>query len=163
MDEVQRTGPSVRRGRSKQDYGTPWEFIRACEKRFGPLVADLACTRENMKAPSGLFFGEHNSLIADWSGRFPTGVLWLNPPFDDIAQWAAKCTVEASMRHGLILFLTPASIGTDWFAEYVNRRAVVLGLSPRLTFEGADDPYPKDLMLSVYGYGLAGFDTWRWK
>ena len=39
---------------------------------------------------------------------------------------------------------------------------MVLGLSPRLTFEGTDDPYPKDLMLSVFGYGLSGFGTWRW-
>ncbi len=40
---------------------------------------------------------------------------------------------------------------------------MVLGLSPRLTFEGTKDPYPKDLMLSVFGYGMNGFDTWRWK
>ena len=40
---------------------------------------------------------------------------------------------------------------------------MVLGLSPRLTFEGETDAYPKDLMLSVFGFGLHGFDTWRWR
>ncbi len=48
---------------------------------------------------------------------------------------------------------------------------MVLGISPRLQFTGTVpnprtgkiDGYPKDLMLSVFGAGLNGFDTWRWK
>ena len=48
---------------------------------------------------------------------------------------------------------------------------MVLGLSPRLTFDGMApnpktgrvDGYPKDLMLSVFGMGLNGFDCWRWR
>lgn len=45
----------------------------------------------------------------------------------------------------------------------MNRKAMVLGLSPRLTFKGEKDPYPKDLMLSVYGQAYSGFDTWNWR
>jgi phage N-6-adenine-methyltransferase len=158
------TGASLNRGRSKQDYGTPWEFIRAVERRFGPLVADLACTRANAKAPTGFYFDAgFDALDRLWAETFPDGNLWLNPPFANIDPWAEKCAAESANRRGLILLLTPASIGTDWFARHVHRNAMVLGLAPRLTFEGTTDPYPKDLMLSVFGMGMSGFDCWRWK
>jgi len=156
------TEPIQKPGKSKQDYGTPMAFIRACEARFGKFARDLACTRENAKAHTGYFFPETDSLTRPWAEGNPGGVLWLNPPFADIDPWAEKCVAESVKRHGLILLLTPASIGCGWFARHVIGKAMVLGLSPRLTFEGTTAPYPKDLMLSVYGYGLSGFDQWRW-
>ncbi len=164
MSLVERTGtePIQKPGRSKQDYGTPREFIAACEARFGPIVCDLAASAHNTKCAT--YYDEaRDSLSVDWSAEHPTGTLWLNPEFADIGPWAAKCALESTRRHGLILFLTPASIGSNWFAEHVNRRAMVLGLSPRLQFEGTTAPYPKDLSLSVFGHGLSGFDCWRWK
>jgi phage N-6-adenine-methyltransferase len=161
-----RTGPSVARGKSKQDYETPRDFIEAVEKRFRRIDLDLAATAANAKAE--YYFGpDHpdlearDGLVVNW--RKQRGLLWLNPPFGNIEAWAVKCAAEAQHRPGLTLLLTPASIGTDWFREHVCGKAVVLGLSPRLTFVGEKDPYPKDLMLSVFGYGLAGFGTWRWK
>ncbi len=162
-DQTARAGiePVQKPRRSKQDYGTPWPFIHAVERRFGPLVGDLAATADNAKAPS-FIRPEQDSLTVPWATIYPLGNLWLNPEFTDIDPWAEKCAYESKKRHGLILMLTPASIGTDWFASHVNRQAMVIGLSPRLVFEGCTDPYPKDLMLSVYG-GFAGFDCWRWK
>lgn len=160
--EVTKTGASLNRGRSKQDYGTPPEFITAVERRFGAIVCDLAASHANTKAAR--FYDEAtNSLAQPWAKNDPIGTLWLNPPFSDIATWAEKCAAECSGRNGLILFLTPASVGANWFENHVHRKALVLALSPRLTFEGTSDPYPKDLMLSVFGCGLCGFDTWRWK
>ncbi len=147
---------------SKQDWGTPWEFIHAVQLRFGFLTCDLAARGDNAKAPQ-FYTPDSDSLTAPWATDNPTGNLWLNPPFKDIEPWAKKCAEESAQRAGLILMLTPASIGTDWFAKHVHRKAMVLGLSPRMTFEGAEDPYPKDLMLSVFGMGLNGFDCWRWK
>lgn len=162
---TQRVGiePVQKPGRSKQDYGTPMAFIRAVEAKFGPLVHDLACTRENAKAPSGYYFPEVDALTRNWAEDHPEGNLWLNPPFGDIGTWAAKCEREGmDRRYGGIFLLTPASIGSNWFAKHVHKKARVLGLSPRLMFEGTKDPYPKDLMLSIFGLAYAGFDVWRW-
>lgn len=154
--------PAQKPGRSKQDYGTPRIFLDAVERRFGQLDVDLACTMANCKAQSGYNVEDHDSLKKRWGFYHPYGNLWLNPPFSNIGDWAKKCAEETVSRHGFILLLTPASVGTDWFRDHVHGKAYVLGLSPRLTFEGCTDPYPKDLMLSVYGYGFSGFDTWRW-
>lgn len=170
--EAQRIGhePVQKPGKSKQDYGTPWEFIRAVEAKWGPIVHDLACTRENAKAPSGYYFPEDDALKHSWSKDFPTGNLWLNPPFANIDPWAERCAFEGIRRDGLIFMLTPASIGTEWFRARAWGNARVLGVGPRLTFEGTPinpktgkpDPYPKDLMLSIFGKATAGFDLWRW-
>lgn len=165
--ETTRTGPSIKRGKSAQDYETPKEFIEAVEKRFGRLEWDLAANAKNKKALN--YFGpDHKnpdcrdalSADCDWDSLLGGGgTLWLNPPFANIEAWAKKCC-SVRFRRGFTVLLTPASIGTDWFREYVRNSAFVLGISPRLTFE--KDPYPKDLMISVFGYGLHGFDSWRW-
>lgn len=166
------TMPKQKRGRSKQTYATPWEFIRAVERRFGPIAFDLAAEASTAKAPA--YWGPDNgtdSLSMPWAERLPTGNLWLNPPFGDVAPWARKCAMEAPNRRGLLLMLTPASIATDWFADYVFPHAFVLAIRPRIAFEGTVpnpktgklDGFPKDLMLSVYGLGINGLGLWKWK
>lgn len=157
------TEPRQKPGRSKQDYGTPWAFIHAVERRFGALFVDLAAHGpSNAKAPNYIT-PLQDSLTFDWT-QYASRIAWLNPEFADIAPWAAKCAAHASVFAGFggrILMLTPASIGSEWFEAHVHRKALVIGLRPRLTFEGTKDPYPKDLMLSVFGE-TPGFDTWRW-
>ena len=150
--------PVQKPGESKQDYGTPRAFIAAVERRFGRLCFDLAASVGNAKAPR--FFTEaDNALAQPWHEL--KGNLWLNPPFANIERWAKKCAAEGALG-ARIFFLTPASIGTDWFHLHVQNAALVEGLRPRLTFEGMSDPYPKDLMLSAFGFGAHGSGTWRW-
>lgn len=151
------TGPTMKRGKSQQDQGTPWHFIRVVEARFGPITWDLAAHHGNAKHKNYFDLAD-NSFAQDWH-KIP-GNLWLNPEFDDIGPWAQKCAYEGALG-AQILFLTPASIGSNWFAQYCHRKSLVLGLNGRITFIGSKDPYPKDLMLSCFGFGV-GFDTWRW-
>lgn len=161
---ILRSGPTVKRHKSNQAYATPWELIRACERRFcHPIVFDLAANEINAKA--GEFFSvADNALAKSWDlvGGEGLGMCWLNPPFDDITPWAKKCAEEAD-KGARILLLTPASIGANWFRDHVHRRAYVLALNGRITFEGASDPYPKDCMISAFGFGAVGFDVWTWQ
>lgn len=169
--------PAQKPGRSKQDYGTPWELIRAVEKRFDKLAVDLAANEDgsNAKAPRWLW----NAFGVDWHALAPGEWLWLNPPFADIRPWAEKCKFEAT-KGARIIMLTPASIGAEWFADHVEGgHSLIVGLRPRIAFEGGghqkscNDPqclgcqtYPKDCMLTVWGLNVAPvtpFCTWRWK
>lgn len=155
--------PAQRPGRSKQDYGTPVSFIEAVERRFGRLSIDLAATAENKKAPTWISPAENS--LSDNTPWDPSGNAWLNPPFENIAPWAAKCArhIEAFAANGTkLLFLTPASVGANWFDDHVHKRARVLFLKGRLTFEGCDDPYPKDCILSVFGAAPA-YEVWDWR
>lgn len=162
IEEKLRTMPVQKPGHSRQNYGTPKEFIEAVEKRFGKIIFDLAAEEHNTKCEK--FFSEKdNSLAQPWARLFPSENLWLNPPYSSIKDWAKKCSEESLNRHGLILFLVPASIGSNWYAEYVHNKSMVLALSPRLTFEGEKSSFPKDLILAIYSNGFKGFDIWRWK
>ena len=158
------TEPKHNKGRSRQDVGTPRDFLDAIERRFGRIKVDLAARADNAVAP--LFVTpEEDSLTVPWGERFPTKLGWLNPEFSDLDLWAAKCAREAGpTAPGLrVLLLTPASIGSGWFAEHVHRKALVLALRPRLTFVGHTQAYPKDCILSCFGFGVTGFELWRWK
>ena len=154
--------PEQKPGRSKQDYETPRVFLDAVERRFGPLQVDLAARADNAKAP--LFVTpEEDSLAVDWVERFGDKHCWLNPPYANIAPWAAKCKDFARRSAtGRISFLTPASIGSNWFADFVHHKGYVLNLQGRITFVGESAPYPKDCILTVFGSQMYGNEVWKW-
>jgi phage N-6-adenine-methyltransferase len=156
-------GAGLNRHRSKQDYATPPDFMAEIHKRFGHPTVDLAASAVNTKAHVYIT-EEQNSLTVGWSETYLNCLAWLNPPFNDIEPWAMKCAVETAKPHSRlrILLLTPASIGSAWFSDWVHKRAIVIALSPRLSFDGVS-PYPKDCMLSCFGFGVSGFEVWRWK
>jgi phage N-6-adenine-methyltransferase len=148
---------------SKQDYGTPTVFTDAVQKRFGKIVFDLAAHNDGSNAVVDRWYGPRdNSLEQRWHRISKRGLLWLNPPFERIDLWVKKCAAEAALGARIAL-LIPASIDAVWFREHVLGKAMVLGLSPRITFVGETHPYPKPMMLVVYDSGMHGFDQWRWK
>lgn len=168
--------PVQKPGRSRQDYATPRAFLDAVERRFGRIHWDLAAHRGNETTGRGCFYGpgsphggSEDSLQIPWTQygpRLPSGdaaLQWLNPPYAHIEPWVAKASAEADIG-ARIAVLVPAAVGSNWFRRHVHHRAAVLALSPRLTFVGCRDTYPKDLMLCLYGLGFApGFDVWRWR
>lgn len=172
ITQLTKTGAALNRGRSRQDYSTPWPFIHAVEKRFGKIDCDLAASVDNRKAET-CYMEEQDSLVQPWHNIGAMGglsrhcLLWLNPPFANITPWAKKC-YEESLLGAHILLLVPASVGSNWFAEYVHEKARVMFLRPRLVFEGEKDPYPRDLMIAEYTPGTAGhwptvwYKCWKW-
>lgn len=146
--ETKLTGPSVNRHRSEQVVATPWEFIRAIERKFGcRIFVDLAATHENAKA-SIFISPEIDTFKQDWTQWLKGGIGWLNPEFDPMRKWVEKCALE-QQRGAEFFALGPASIGANWFWDYVKPFATVYSIG-RLRFVGAKDDYPKDLILSHY-------------
>lgn len=145
---------------SEQEVGTPWDFINACNKRWGPISYDLAAGASNTKADR-FFSKEQNSLVQQW--HLIGGILWLNPEFSDIAPWAAKCAKESKMG-AQILFLVPASVDSNWWSDSVHGRAMILPAHPRIKFIGSAQGYPKPIALCCYGIGTPGYPgRWIWK
>lgn len=161
-----RTMPRQRPGESEQIVCTPRDFLDAVEGRFGPIGLDLAANGDNHVCPLWLgpgspLQGGEDSLAetVSWAGR---SLRWLNCEFGNIAPWAAKCAAER--HHAFVALLTPASVGSVWFAEHVHGKALVLAIRPRLTFVSHQQVYPKDLLLSLYGPLVCpGFDLWKWR
>lgn len=160
--------PEQKPGKSVQEVETPEAFIEAVEKRWGKLDIDLACSRRpdgtlNAKAERGLAWPETDSLAADWT-QFADLNCWLNPEYARIGPWAAKCAmVGPFMRRGRIFMLVPASIGANWYRDFVRGEAMVEVLESRIKFVGHLEYYPKDLVLAVYAPGMVGSTYWDWK
>lgn len=156
-------GASFHRGKSAQDQGTPWDFVRAVEHKLGnPIMFDLAANSDNQKGPIDCYYDEsRNSLIQPWSKL--GGLLWLNPPYANIEPWAHKCRIE-SAEGAEIANLVPASVSTEWWALHVHMNAHVYFVRPRIKFVGCKDGYPRDLALLHWGPSVvAGYSVWRWK
>jgi phage N-6-adenine-methyltransferase len=161
---MKRKMPRQKPATSEQTVCTPLEFIAAVERRFGLITCDLAATRENAVHPNFLGPGSkysEDALSVSWQG--PAGpVLWLNPPYSRCADFAKKAAEEGA-KGARVHMLVPASVGSNWFADHVHGKALVLALRPRLTFVGHRWPFPKDLLLCVYGpFVVPGFGLWKW-
>lgn len=168
-------GPTIKRGESSGDIWTPQVFIDAVEHNWGPLTVDLAATTASAKAevyiPPSV-----DSLTQDWDYdyyRKYRGFMWLNPPYSNIAPWAAKCA--ATYRHNEqveIFLLVPASIGANWFWDHVWDYATVYSVG-RMVFDNCFDklgqpvttPYPKDLILAHYTNTTPSrvLQRWPWR
>lgn len=159
-----RTMPKQKPGRSKQDYGTPWNFLLAVKQRFAikEFDWDLAANAENTVCNGQKFYTEEeNSLVQPW--KLGEGWNWLNPPFAKIEPWVQKAW-GAGQSGAKTLVLVPAGVGSNWWAKWVHNKAQVLLLNGRLTFVGETLPYPKDCCLLLYApYIEPVYEVWRWK
>lgn len=151
-----------KRDPSKQGHRTPPEFLRAVERRFGAIGFDLAATSGHEVA-NEFFAPEENSLAQNWANiEHVEPVVFLNPPFSNIRPWVAKLDAECRNLQRFTVCLVPASVGAAWYRKHAMGKAFSLFLDDRITFVDQPDPYPRDCMLLVYGFGLHGSDSWDW-
>lgn len=163
--------PKQKPGKSKQDYATPRVFITASLAYLyeGGFLFDFAADASNAKAPS--WWAEANNSPAhpasEWTEKVTGGWGWLNPPYKNIGPWAKRC-LEVSQLGGRIAFLVPASVGANWYRDYIHGQpgVTVLFLNGRIPFM-PDKPtwlYPKDCMLVLFGLGgTFHVDVWNWR
>lgn len=157
------TIPIQKPHKSEQSVSTPPEFIKKVLQLLGVnyFDIDLAADAKNTVAAHRWFDENDNSLIQSWIGG-NGGWQWLNPPYSDIRPWVEKAWNE-SQKGAKIAVLVPASVGSKWWSDFVDHKAHVLFLQPRLTFVGHEHPYPKDLALLLYTrYVHGGSRYWRW-
>jgi phage N-6-adenine-methyltransferase len=152
-----------------QDRATPQSLVDLIARRFGVnIVIDLAASEENKKCH--FFIGEQeNSLNSEWfvkkaiAGTAQKNICaWLNPPFKSVGPWMEKCKHESEMGCKIIS-LTLSSLGANWYRDHVEGNALSLVLRDRVIFEGCKDPFPKELMVTLWGFSMTGLGFWSWK
>ncbi len=160
--------PAQKPGRSKQDYQTPPEFIRATHKKLGIeyFHVDLAATPENKQGllwfgPESDYYTDSLSDDCDWAVCAPWS--WLNPPYGNINPWVRKAWATTSTSDAKIAMLVPASVGSNWWRDWVHNKAHIILLNGRLSFDGKS-PFPKDCALLLYNRTyVGGYQVWSWK
>lgn len=151
--------PEQKRGGSRQDYQTPPELINAVKRRFKieEFAIDLAADHTNCQAAKH-YSPDDNSFEQIWNSG--DGYAWLNPPYNHIEPWVKKAYVSRMVCRTLML--VPASVGSNWYRDWVNRKVTTIFLNGRITFVDCYDPYPKDCMLLNYAGLIYDTDVWPW-
>lgn len=147
--------PRQKPGRSKQNYATPPYFVAAVAKWLGIEAFDFDYAADKRNAKADRFWTKKDDSLKktayEWWRANPYGWGWLNPPFDDIGKWAERCHTVRVRYGAKTAMLVPASVGSNWYRDYVHGKAFVLFLNGRIDFIPGE-PYPKDCMLVLYGY-----------
>lgn len=134
--------PEQKPGRSKQDYSTPQAFLTAVKRRFGidQFAHDFAADAQNTVATH--FWDEQDDSLSKSADSWAMAVLrtgfanpwgWDNPPFGTIEPWA-RLHMASGQMGARSLLLVPASVGANWYRDYVDGHAHVLALNGRLCF-----------------------------
>jgi phage N-6-adenine-methyltransferase len=151
--------PKHNKGSSKQDYGTPPELLAAIKSQLdiNGFGIDLAATKENAVAPH--YLDETiDSLSCEWVSE---QWMWCNPPYSKITPWVKK----ASESNARIAMLLPASVGSNWWRDYVHEIAAeVWFLNGRVKFVGAPTHSPKDHVVIIYRPTMVPtqYKVWSW-
>jgi site-specific DNA-methyltransferase (adenine-specific) len=158
--------PTAGSTKGEQSVMTPSEFMVSVRNVLGVIAVDLAADEKNKQA-SVWIERKENSLQMSWNTITKMSAngswLWLNPPFEHIEPWVKKC-YEESILGAKILCLLPASVGSNWYRDWVRGKCFEIYLNGRIKFVGHKDAYPKDLMLLVWGGWLGvGSSVWDWK
>lgn len=164
----------VNRPNAAQNYRTPPDLLGACERRFGRITFDLACTVADCVAPVGFCHDEGDDALAlDWGAILDVDDLgYCNPPWRQAGQYAAKA---AACGRQVLLNCQLAPDAT-WYERHVHPFARVYALIPRVPYLNPDgtpafvDARGKPLgvnrpvMIAAYGFGLTpGLEPWRWR
>jgi phage N-6-adenine-methyltransferase len=153
--------PKQKPGRSRQDYATPPEFIAAVRRRLNIENFNLDVAANPANAVCVPYFTEEQDALSQATWNYG-GWSWLNPPYANITPWVDKAW-EQSMMGAQIAMLIPASVGANWWAEWVHNKAHTIFLNGRLCFDGKN-PYPKDCALLLYTpYVWGGYEVWDWR
>jgi len=159
--------PEQKPGRSKQDYATPPELLRAVRTLLDidEFACDLAASAEN--AVCQPYYTEaDDALRQPWLVQ-AGGWNWCNPPFARLGPWVEKAWLEQIQFGAQTAMLVPAGVGSNWWRDWVHSKAHVLLLNGRLTFVGETAPYPKDCALLLYsptfGPNTQDYSVWNWR
>lgn len=173
------SGPSINRAESSGDIWTPWAFIEAIEATFGSVRVDLAASGPESAKADVYIPPSVDSLTQDWYYDYyrkhsRNGLMYLNPPYSNIAPWVKKCAETYKHNEQVeIMLLVPASIGTNWFWDYVWDYSTVYSVG-RMVFDNCFDRktgqlvstvYPKDLILCHYTNTTPSrvLQRWPWR
>lgn len=144
---------SARTNRGSDNWQTP-DVVLDGVRRIGPIDLD-PCTDETNPCGARTWF---------WAGGLETpwmvvsGLIYVNPPYSQMAAWAHKCAFESRECGARIIALVPARTDTRWWREATSEVECVAFWNGRLTFKGAPAPAPFPSALLAFNIGARAMD-----
>lgn len=132
---------------SKTDmWATPQNFFNSLDSEFSFTLDPCACL-ENAKCKK-FFTEKDDGLSQDWGGER----VFCNPPYGRgiTGKWVQKAYHESRKPNTLVVCLLPARTDTQWFHDYVLRKAEIRFIRGRLKFGDGKESAPFPSIVVVY-------------
>ena len=154
-----RKAAARRRARTKpwhltgtDEWGTPPEVFGPLHEEFG-FTLDVCATDDNAKCER-YFTKADDGLAKLW-----TGVVWMNPPYSEVARWVAKAA-DTARGGSTVVCLVRSSTDTAWWHEFAPH-AEVRHIRGRIRFTGGNGatnaaPFPSALLIFRPGLRPSG-------
>ncbi len=125
------------------EWKTPISLFNLLNERFN-FTLDPCSTIENHLCPK-YYTKENNGLDQSWFNE----IVFVNPPYSQIALWAEKCSKEYLVNKTKIVLLIPARTDTKYFHSFILPYASIVFIKGRLKFSGKG-PAPFPSILCIY-------------
>ena len=148
-ESTRATEPRVEHRSGNDERFTPsWMFDLV--RKLGPIYLDPATTVDNPAGAEMFFTREDDGLSKHW-GSYGKGVIWLNPPYSRVSDWARKCIAETRLCEMPLFFLCATRTGSRWF-NAMNRAADCrIDWHERIKFSDEESGAPFDSTLFLIG------------
>lgn len=120
---------------NSDEWQTPQDLFDSLNEEFGPLICDVAATKENNKCAYWIGM-EEDALTVRWMSKN-----WCNPPYSKVKEFAAKA-VEEQKNGKQTVMLIPARTDTRFFHDYIYEKpgVKVRFLKGRVKFINPEGP-----------------------
>ncbi len=115
-------------GKGDQNYGTPRYFYEYFNEYFG-FTRDCCADEINHKHEK-YWSKQDNALEQSWKDE----ILWCNPPFGQIADFAEKAYNELQKHGTTTVMITPNYSGTFYYQDYISK-AQIWHITGRIRFQ----------------------------
>jgi site-specific DNA-methyltransferase (adenine-specific) len=129
---------------NRDNWETPQKLFDELNKEFN-FTIDAAADAENHKCER-YYTREESGLEKSWKGER----VFLNPPYGrELPKWVKKAADEAKDKSTIIVMLIPARTDTQWFHDYIYKKAEIRFIKGRLKFgDGKKDaPFPSMVVI----------------
>mgnify|MGYP003153967427 CR=1 FL=1 len=127
------------------DWGTPEDFFRKLNNRFGPFTLDAAANDSNYKVENYITEAD-DAFSQDWSGN----TVFLNPPYGrGLKNWICKAYEEGRKDNTVVVMLIPARTDTNYWHNYVMKAQEIYFVHGRLKFGDSSNstPFPSAVIV----------------
>jgi site-specific DNA-methyltransferase (adenine-specific) len=129
---------------NRDSWETPQKLFDELNKEFN-FTIDAAADAENHKCER-YYTREESGLEKSWKGER----VFLNPPYGrELPKLVKKAADEAKDKSTIIVMLIPARTDTQWFHDYIYKKAEIRFIKGRLKFgDGKKDaPFPSMVVI----------------
>jgi len=126
--------------KNSDEWETPQDLFNKLNQEYN-FTLDPCATKENAKTTK-YYTKEQNGLLKSWKNE----IVFVNPPYSNIKEWAKKCANEYINNKTTIILLIPSRTDTIYFHNYILPYAKLIFIKGRLHFNNSKNcaPFPFD-------------------